>query len=381
MSSFLHSITRQSQKSFIVRVLALAVLALPVLARAAPIEYVVHISVDGLHADAITTLGPGKAPNFYRLRSEGSFTDNARTDVDHTRTLPNHTSMLTGRRVKGASGHNYTSNAIPQRSLSIHSNKGEYVNSVFNIAHDNGLSTGLYTSKDKFVIFKKSYAKQIDSYRVNANTNDLVNDYLAAMTRTPFQYSLLHLRLADSAGHAKTWNLKPGSSYLNAVAAIDGLLGELLNTIEKDRALFGNTAIILTSDHGGQLGRAEHGVATDSNNYSIPFYVWGAGIVAGMDLYSLNPVTRSDPGTAQPTYSDAKQPIRNGDAANLALDLLGLEPVPGSTINAQQDLNVSVVPDSATAYLFGSTLGLFTLLGWARHKPVESGRLADRQLN
>ena len=338
MHSFLRSIARQSLKSLFIHVLSLAALMLPLLAGGAPIEYVVHISVDGLRADAITALGRARAPNFYRLRTEGSFTDNARTDVDYTNTLPNHTSMLTGRGVKGSSGHNYTLNVTPPPSLTIHSNKGEYVKSVFNIAHDNGLLTGLYTSKDKFVIFEKSYPEKIDFYRFNANTSDLVSDYLTAMTSTPFQYSLLHLRVPDSAGHAKTWNLKPGGSYLKAVATIDDMLGEVLKIIESDTTLFGSTAIILTSDHGGQLGSSDHGAATNSDNYTIPFYVWGIGIVAGRDLYSLNRLTRSDPGTAQFSYSDANQPIRNGDAANLALDLLGLGPVPGSTIN------VSVVP-------------------------------------
>ncbi len=344
MHSFLRSIARQSLKSFFTHVLLLAVFALPLLARGAPIEFVVHISVDGLRPDAITALGPDRVPNFYRLRTEGSFTDNARTDVDYTRTLTNHTSMLTGRGVKGARGHNYTSNATPPPSLTIHSNKGEYVNSVFNTVHGNGFSTGLYASKEKFLIFKQSYGEQIDSYRVNVKTGSLVNDYLAAMTSSPFQYSLLHLRVADSAGHAGTWSLTPGSSYLKSVVAIDNILGDLLNTIENDAVLFGSTVIILTSDHGGQLGRLRHRTATNSDNYTIPFYVWGIGIVAGRDLYSLNRLTRSDPGTAQFSYSDANQPIRNGDAANLALDLLGLGPVPGSTINAQQDLNVSVVP-------------------------------------
>ncbi|MBT8444320.1 MAG: alkaline phosphatase family protein [Gammaproteobacteria bacterium] len=367
MHSFLRSIARRSITPLFICVFSFAAFMLPLAAVGAPIEYVVHISIDGLRPDAITTLGPGSAPNFYRLRTEGAFTDNARTDVNYTRTLPNHTSQLTGRGVNGVSGHNYTSNVMPPTSLTIHNNKGEYVNSVFNVAHDNGLSTGLYASKDKFVIFDQSYDQQIDSYRYDANTGVLLNDYLTAMTSTPFQYSMLHLRDPDSTGHAATWNLTPGSSYLNSVAAIDDALGDVLNTIESDTTLFGSTAIILTSDHGGQLGTYTHDPAVDSENYTIPFYVWGAGITAGMDLYLLNLFSRTDPGATQPAYTDPNQPIRNGDAANLALDLLGLGPVPGSTINALQDLNVSVVPVPAAAYLFGSALGL---LGWARRKKV-----------
>ena len=60
---------------------------------------------------------------------------------------------------------------------------------------------------------------------------------------------------------------------------------------------------------------------------------------AGRDLYSLND-TRRRPGTARTTY-DGPQPIRNGDLANLATDVLGLPKVPGSELDADQDLVIS----------------------------------------
>ena len=76
----------------------------------------------------------------------------------------------------------------------------------------------------------------------------------------------------------------------------------------------------------------------------IPFYVWGVSIAAGVDLYELNPNTRLDPARSIPSMSAPVQPIRNGDAGNLALQLLGLPVIPNSTINASQDLAVSFTP-------------------------------------
>ncbi len=339
--------------------MALLLSAVVPTASAAGIDYVIHISVDGLRSDAITTLGAGNAPNFFRLRTEGAFTDNARTEAEYTNTLPNHTSMLTGRGVNGTSGHNYTSNVLPAPSTTLHSTKGSYVASVFDVAHDHGLSTGLYASKDKFVIYEQSYngvsgavdttgadngRDKIDSWVYNSNTAQLVTSYLNDMANAPHNYSLLHLRDPDTAGHGNTWDLSPGSAYLNAVVAVDDLLGSVLGQVESDPQLVGKTAIILTADHGGGLGTHGHSPDDDPENYTIPFYVWGPGVGSGENLYALNLFSRANPGNDQPAYTDSGQPIRNADSGNLALDLLGLGPIAGSTINANQDLAVAPVP-------------------------------------
>lgn len=72
-------------------------------------------------------------------------------------------------------------------------------------------------------------------------------------------------------------------------------------------------------------------------NYTVPFMAWGAGVAIGADLYELNP-DRLDPGPTQPPYTASLAPIRAAEAANLALDLLGLEPLPASQFDADHSL-------------------------------------------
>ncbi len=357
-------------------VIALLTLLLPAAASGNQVKYVIHVSVDGLRPDAITILGRKQAPNFYRLRAEGAFTDNARTDVHYLGTLPNHTSQLTGRGVKGSAGHNYGDNSFPPLQLTLHSNKGAYIASIFDVVHDHGLSTALYTAKEKFEIFRQSYdsingapdqkgvdngRNKIDHYVYIEDTAKLVNNYIATMRSSPFNYSLLHLRDPDSAGHDNYWDVTPGSHYMNAVAKIDRLLGKILDLVASTPGLSGKTVVIVTADHGGTYG-SNHTILDSRKNYTIPFYVWGAGVPAGADLYAMNRQTRLDPGHARPPYTDPVQPIRAGDAANLALDLLGLEPVEGSSINFAQDLTVTQEHSTKSFVWIVLLVGLILLL-------------------
>ena len=77
-----------------------------------PINHVIAISIDGLNPDAIKQLGKSGTPAFHRLMREGAYTLNARTVREKTSTLPNHTAMLTGRRVDSKhGGHGYSENS------------------------------------------------------------------------------------------------------------------------------------------------------------------------------------------------------------------------------------------------------------------------------
>ena len=190
----------------------------------AGVEHIIHISVDGLRSDAVTTLGRELAPNFYRLRDEGAFTDNARTDPESARTLPNHASEITGRGVTGKTGHGWFINSDPGAPYTLHLSKGlqnrsddmPYISSVFDVVHDTGLSTALYANKEKFAVFGRSWdgingaedkvgtdngRNKIDTYFFDSEMATVARKFIAGMGNLNYNYALLHLREPDSTGH------------------------------------------------------------------------------------------------------------------------------------------------------------------------------------
>lgn len=321
---------------------------------AAAAEHVILISVDGLRPEAIETLGDEGAPNFARLRREGAWTHNARSDYGWTSTVPNHSSMVTGRQADGVTGHNYTTNGNPPASATYALNKGSYVAGIFDVAHDHGLKTAFYSSKSKLAIIAQSYnaangaadatgpdngAGKIDAYLlrvINNQSGALVTAFAADILAHRYNLTLLHLVDPDPVGHGNNWQT---AAYYEAVQRVDGYLGQIFAALDGDPALAQATALIVTADHGG-LGAA-HDDEADAQNYTIPFYAWGAEVKSPGSLYGLNAGVRADPGTGRPDMAASPQPIRNSDAGNLALSLLALPPVPGSTVNADQSLRVA----------------------------------------
>ena len=318
---------------------------------------VIQISVSGLHADAVATLGASLAPNLFRLRTEGAFTDAARADPDSTATVPNHASLLTGRFVLGASGHGWVTDAVScggGAPSNVHG--GGYVDSAFDVAHDNGLSTAFYASRDELCLVEQSWdgangapdttgsddgTDKIDHvFRANSDDDTVVTQFVAALQSSHHDLSVVQLGGPEVVGHASGFDLSVGSSYLGAVESLDARLGDILDTIDADPNLVGNTFVILTAEHGGALLTSDHLDPGLLDNAAVPFYVWGPGVLAGADLYAANGGFRLDPGATVPPALTTPPPIRGADAPNLALDLLGLPAVPGSTINAAQDLLV-----------------------------------------
>ncbi len=250
-------------------------------------------------------------PTFKRLQDEGAYTHNARTDWDFTITLPNHTCMVTGRPVRDqaqptrSSGTSGRINTDPgERTL--HSNRHDYVASAFDVAHDQRPADGDVRLQEQVLALRSVVRRSGPAPRTRpakttvatrstctsrTGCDEMTDRFIAEMKANPFNYSFLHFADTDSAGHSKKWG---SPEYNEALRKVDGLLGRILELVETDERLRGKTAIIISADHGGI--DYNHGFNTNPINYTIPFYVWGAGVSHTDDLYSLNRTSRVNPG-------------------------------------------------------------------------------------
>lgn len=316
----------------------------------ATVSHAVVVSVDGLAARYLeAVIASGAAPTFQTLQGLAAWTHDARADKTYTITLPNHTSMLTGLPVSPSQGfesfqaHRHTNNTDPAIGETLHALRlpaRDYTPGVFDVAHDHGHSTALFASKSKFSLFANTWVaaggldlvgddngrQKIDTFVYDPSPATLVDKVIEALTINPPNFTFVHLNEPDLTGHATGWG---SDAYLAAIAQMDAQLGRLLATI-RSGDLAGNTTLIVTTDHGG-VG-SSHLDAADILNFQIPFYVMAPGVPSG-DAYAAFG-NRFRPGTVNPEYVDVHQPLRNGDAGNLALFLLGLPPVPESVIHS-----------------------------------------------
>lgn len=255
-------------------------------------EHVVIISVDGLRPDAIARFG---ATTLQRLMREGSYTLQARTILP-SKTLPSHTSMLTGVDVD--------QHGITWNTDEVDEHGHVDVPTVFGLAKAQGLHTAAFFSKTKFHHLEApntiDYVRSprgglFDSQWLAPMTISHVERYLASGARPNLMF--VHIGEPDFAGHLYGWM---SGMYGKAVREADEAVARVLAGADA-RFGAGNYTVIVTSDHGGH-GRS-HGSA-DREDTTIPWITWGRSVAPGATL----------PGT-----------VRTMDTAATALWLLGIQ--------------------------------------------------------
>ena len=317
------------------------------------IQHVVLVSVDGLRSDALTQLTKKRVPNFFRLMADAGTLD-ARCDSTLSLTLPNHTSMVTGRPVSGPHGHSWRTNSTPPPDATYHKHLGKYLPSIFDVAHDHGVATAILAGKDKFILMDRSWngvhgapdrvgenngKDKVDLYMKDPDPNVLTNALIQRLQNERGQtLTLLHYRQPDGAGHGYGWDMTPGSPYLNSIENVDQHLGRIFAALDENTGLRSTTAILLTADHGGGVPFRSHIDPQAPEVYTIPFLAWVGGHGRGGDLYDWSGTARKRTSGNRPTSQSTS--IRNGELGNAGLQLLGLPPVAGSVLNHRQDLKL-----------------------------------------
>jgi predicted AlkP superfamily pyrophosphatase or phosphodiesterase len=236
-------------------------------------QHVVLISLDGLRPDAIEKFG---AKTLQMLMREGSYTLRAQTILP-SKTLPSHTSMLTG---VDADQHGITWNTDKTED---HGHVD--VPTVFGLAKEKGFRTAAFFSKTKFHHLEapmtldhvRSPKGGLLNDRWTADrTVQYVEDYLESGAPAP-NLMFVHIGEADYAGHFYGWM---SSMYGVAVRQADKAVAEVIDEAD-DRFGRGNYTLIVTADHGGH-GR-NHG-SSDPRDTTIPWIVWGQGVEAGATI-------------------------------------------------------------------------------------------------
>jgi hypothetical protein len=309
-------------------------------------QHVVVVAVPGLTSTVVRGLG-SKAAELERMVANGASTMNARTVVESTGPDANLVSLLTGRRVfpKGG-GHGV--GAKGKKPGTVHGAAGQYVSSIFDLAHNNSLRTSFVASRPEAQLVRTSWNKKSggkDPYGVDDGTakfdkatvlrddSKAVAWWKSKIARRPFDLSVVELSGAYKEGQRSGYT---GDAYQRAVRKVSQKVASIRRGIAAQPEMNGTTLLVVVGTSGAQ--KSGKGAKSWPEGYRVPMWVTGPGVPANDDLYGLNP-SLSSPSSDQPNYSGI-QPIRTGGVANLVTRVLRLPPVPGSTMDTDQRFQI-----------------------------------------
>jgi arylsulfatase A-like enzyme len=225
-------------------------------------QRVLVISMDGVRPDALSAEA---TPHVWALAMQGAYTWTAQTEFP-SYTLPAHASMLTGYEIKQHGV--YWNDYIPSWGM-------VKTFTLFSIAHDAGLWTGMLVGKMKLAHI--AVEGSLDEFLYADAGDAQMRDLALGRIEAGFDVLFVHFRSPDKAGHRGGWM---SEGYLEAVRNVDGYIGEIVQVLTAS-ATSRNALVIVTADHGG------HGKGHGSDlpeDMTIPWMTWGPGVCGGCEI-------------------------------------------------------------------------------------------------
>lgn len=230
-----------------------------------PTDRVIVVSIDGLRPDAISRYG---LSTLSHLVEWGAYSLEART-IYPSKTLPSHTSMLTG---VPPEVHGIAWNEDRTRSEGLVG-----VPTLFEVARAQGLKTAAFFAKSKFRHLQRP--RSLDHSEAPLGYEFLMAPEVVEAATRYLRYEkpdllFVHIAEPDYAGHLVGW-----MSWLYRLGArrADAAVRRIIEEAEVVYGQGGFT-LIVTADHGGH-GRS-HG-SDDPRDMTIPWIAWGQGVVPG----------------------------------------------------------------------------------------------------
>lgn len=231
------------------------------------IKHVVVITIDGLRPDALDITD---TPVLDRLIAYGVYCPHTQT-IKPSFTLPAHVSMFNG---VPPTEHGIVE-ALP--CIGCRLTIGP---TLFNIAHDAGLSTGMVFGKQKldYLVLPGSVDQLFGADVHDPEVKEQAVKFIeAGLPNVLF----IHFPDVDRVGHDYGWM---SDHQLAAITFVDGMIGQIMAALDNGGYL-SSTLLIITSDHGGHGNR--HGDDSPIDR-TIPWIAIGPstppGIVVGRQI-------------------------------------------------------------------------------------------------
>lgn len=230
---------------FFIRIIFFILLLIPATSVNAQEKTALFITIDGLRPDAITK---SSSPALFELLKESSYSLNASTTYP-SKTMPSHTSLITG---LDAKNHNNTQNNQKIIEQLIKMNKTFPMDTVFTLgAEENKYSTFLCGKTKLLYLIKPNPKHLIKCYNIYQDREQILKRITETFTESLKSHqnpiNFIHYPEPDRSGHENGWM---SDKYLKALKKVDAEINKLIGAI-KEKMKGKDYLIIITADHGG----------------------------------------------------------------------------------------------------------------------------------